>query len=105
MTTRPATAHHAAAPADVVTCVGLSRSFRAGAAEVHAVREVSCQVPRCARIALTGPSGSGKSTLLHLIAGLDTPTAGSVQWPALDGVRSGRPTRIATVFQGPSLLS
>jgi putative ABC transport system ATP-binding protein len=87
-----------------VTCVGLSRTFRAGATEVHAVREVTCRVPQSARIALTGPSGSGKSTLLHLIAGLDAPTAGSVQWPALEESNRGRPTGIAMVFQGPSLM-
>jgi putative ABC transport system ATP-binding protein len=104
MTTRPAAAHHVAAPADVATCVGVSRTFRAGATEVHAVRDVTCRVPHCARIALTGPSGSGKSTLLHLIAGLDTPTAGSVQRPALEASNRGRPARIAMVFQGPSLL-
>lgn len=105
MTTRadnPTPARQAAA-ADAVQCDGLSRTFGAGAAAVHAVRQASCRVAQWARIALTGPSGSGKSTLLHLIAGLDTPTAGSVHWPALDSPR-GRPTGIAMVFQGPSLL-
>lgn len=56
------------------------------------MREVTCRVPPAARIALTGRSGSGKSTLLHLIAGLDTPSRGTISWPAL-GVdrRAGRP--------------
>jgi ABC-type sulfate/molybdate transport systems ATPase subunit len=49
------------------------------------------------RLAVTGPSGSGKSTLLHLLAGLEHPTAGAIEWP------SGR-TGIGVVFQGPSLL-
>jgi putative ABC transport system ATP-binding protein len=44
---------------------------------------VSLEVAAGEVIAITGPSGSGKSTLLGLIAGLDTPTAGSI---AVDGV-------------------
>jgi ABC-type lipoprotein export system ATPase subunit len=56
------------------------------------------------RVALTGPSGSGKSTLLHLMAGLETPTAGTVSWPGLGGHPLAVPGRIGVVFQGPSLL-
>ena len=108
MTTRTGSrtrAPHGAAASVVVRCTDLSRTFGVGPTAVHAVRAVNCRVPRWARIALTGPSGSGKSTLLHLIAGLDTPTAGSVRWPALvEGPRPGRPTGIGMVFQGPSLL-
>ena len=106
MTTRagnPAAAQHGSAAAVAVQCTDISRTFGAGPTAVQAVREVSCRVPQSARIALTGPSGSGKSTLLHLIAGLDTPTAGSVHWPALEGPRPG-PAGIGMVFQGPSLL-
>jgi putative ABC transport system ATP-binding protein len=44
---------------------------------------VSLEVAAGEVIAITGPSGSGKSTLLGLIAGLDTPTAGSI---SVDGV-------------------
>ena len=107
MTTRAgnrAAAQHSAAAAVVVQCTDVSRTFGAGPTAVHAMREVSCRVPQWARIALTGPSGSGKSALLHLIAGLDTPTAGSVQWPALEGPHPGGPTGIGMAFQGPSLL-
>jgi len=56
------------------------------------------------QVALTGPSGSGKSTLLHLLAGLDTPTGGTITWPGLDGSPDGRPGLAGMVFQGPSLL-
>ncbi|WP_431237478.1 ABC transporter ATP-binding protein [Mycolicibacterium aichiense] len=94
-----------AAPAsDVVRCVNVDRRYGTAGAVVTAVREVTCCVPPAARIALTGRSGSGKSTLLHLIAGLDTPSRGTVSWPALGVDRRGRPNCVGVVFQGPSLL-
>jgi ABC-type lipoprotein export system ATPase subunit len=69
-----------------------------------AVREASFEILAAERIAMVGPSGSGKSTLLHLIAGLDQPTEGEIEWPAL-GPRAGlRPGPVAIAFQGPSLL-
>src|SRR5438309_3864196 len=91
-------------PLAVAECIDVSRTFGAGAVAVRAVRDVSCRIPHGARIAVTGPSGSGKTTLLHLIAGLDAPTAGSAQWPALEDSGHRRPTAIGMVFQGPSLL-
>jgi len=69
-----------------------------------AVHGASGEVHEGGRIALTGPSGSGKSTLLHLLAGLDSPTAGSVDWPALGPPGRLRPGPVAMVFQAPSLL-
>jgi NitT/TauT family transport system ATP-binding protein len=52
-------------------------------------------------VALLGPSGCGKSTLLRLLAGLETPTSGTIGWDA------GRPPgagEIGFVFQDPTLL-
>ncbi|NMI01661.1 ABC transporter ATP-binding protein [Pseudonocardia acidicola] len=96
----------------LVECVAASRAFGVGPRSVDAVRGASCVVPPGVRVALTGPSGSGKSTLLHLLAGLETPTSGSVSWPGLDRpapVRPGtdgapRRSAIGVVFQGPSLI-
>jgi multiple sugar transport system ATP-binding protein len=71
---------------------------------VEAVREVSLHVDDGELVALVGPSGSGKTTLLRLIAGLETPSAGSIR---LDDriVNDVPPHRrdVAMVFQRPAL--
>ena len=69
--------------APVVTATGLSRRYGAGDTAVDALRGVSLGVGRGELVAVMGPSGSGKSTLMHILAGLDRPTAGSVE---IDGV-------------------
>src|SRR5882672_3849326 len=95
------------APSDTLElarCTDLTRTYGSGAGAVHALRGVSCTLRPGTQVALTGPSGSGKSTLLHLLAGLDTPTSGTIAWPGLGGSPEGRPGLIGIVFQGPSLL-
>ena len=67
----------------LVTGRGVTRVFGTGPAAVGAIREATFEVMPGDRIALVGPSGSGKSTLLHLMAALDRPTAGAIEWPAL----------------------
>jgi putative ABC transport system ATP-binding protein len=57
---------------------GLRRSFDAEGAPVRALRGVDLTVGRGEFVAVMGPSGCGKSTLLNLIAGLDTPSDGTV---------------------------
>jgi ABC-type lipoprotein export system ATPase subunit len=86
----------------VVSCTGAGRTYGRDATATVALQPTTCQVAERARIAVTGPSGSGKSTLLHLMAGLDEPTVGTVQWPALG--QELRPGPLAVIFQGPSLL-
>ena len=83
----------------------LTRRFgSAGRSTVEALQDASFEIHPRARIALFGPSGSGKSTLLHLIAGLDSPTTGSIDWPGLGSIDELRPRRIGFVFQSPSLF-
>jgi putative ABC transport system ATP-binding protein len=89
---------------ELIRCTGLTRTHGAGTRAVTAVRDVSCTLTAGMQVALTGPSGSGKSTLLHLLAGLDTPTSGTISWPGLDGSPAHRPGVVGMVFQGPSLL-
>ena len=82
----------------------LSRTYGSGESAVGAVRDATFDIRPQDRIALVGPSGSGKSTLLHLIAGLDEPTSGSIEWPGLGSAGSLRPGPVAVAFQGPSLM-
>jgi putative ABC transport system ATP-binding protein/lipoprotein-releasing system ATP-binding protein len=88
----------------LVRCRGAARTYGRGATATVALQPTDCNVMTGARIALVGPSGSGKSTLLHLMAGLDEPTLGSVEWPAIGAPASLRPGPVAVIFQGPSLL-
>jgi putative ABC transport system ATP-binding protein len=88
--------------APMLICDQVSRTFGDGAQAVVAVHDVTCSLERADRIALIGPSGSGKSTLVHLLAGLDEPTHGSIDWP--QGGPEEDPTRVGVVFQGPSLI-
>ena len=59
----------------------VSKSYRQASGEVlHALHDVSLQIPSGKKVAITGRSGSGKSTLLHLAAGIDVPTRGRVSF-------------------------
>ncbi|MFD5734206.1 ABC transporter ATP-binding protein [Streptomyces sioyaensis] len=89
----------------LVCCEKAARTYGSGPGAVVAVHGLNCAIPPGARIAVVGPSGSGKSTLLHLLAGLDSPTAGRVSHPGLGGSPTdGLARHIGVIFQGPSLL-
>jgi putative ABC transport system ATP-binding protein len=57
---------------------GLTKSYQSGTQQLTVLHDVSFEVPQGAFISIVGPSGSGKTTLLGLLAGLDTPSAGTV---------------------------
>ena len=58
---------------------GVSMRLTSGGHAVEVLSDVSLEVPAGQFLAIAGPSGSGKSTLLGLIAGLDQPTAGTIE--------------------------
>ncbi len=59
---------------------GLTKVYRTGDVEIHALRGADFELNPGELVVLLGPSGSGKSTLLNILGGLDTPTAGSVHF-------------------------
>ena len=71
----------------VLRAQGLTRSFVEGDRRLDVLRGVSFELHAGEHVAVVGRSGSGKSTLLHLLAGLDTPTSGSV-WLAGEDLSS-----------------
>jgi ABC-type lipoprotein export system ATPase subunit len=89
----------------LVHAEGVSKSYGRGRRRSEIVLlDAGFEIRRHDRIALVGPSGSGKSTLVHLIAALDDPTAGTIEWPGLAPRDRLRPGSVGVAFQGPSLL-
>lgn len=70
-------------PSPIIQVTGLTRSIDTGTHRVDILRGIDFDVPAGQFVAIMGASGSGKSTLLGLLAGLDSPTTGSI---VLDGV-------------------
>jgi putative ABC transport system ATP-binding protein len=56
----------------------LTKEYQSGASRLAVLKHVTFTIPQGAFVAIVGPSGSGKTTLLGLLAGLDTPSSGTV---------------------------
>jgi putative ABC transport system ATP-binding protein len=94
----------------------LSKDYVLGGETVHALREVTFDIPLGDYISIMGPSGSGKSTLLNLLGCLDRPTSGQfllgeegaqmsdVTQMDDDQLSETRSLRIGFVFQSYNLL-
>lgn len=61
-----------------IRCRSLTREYRKGGEVIRPLDGLDLDVPRGDFLALMGPSGSGKTTLLNLIAGIDSPSRGSL---------------------------
>ncbi len=68
--------------------VGITKVYRMGEVEVHALRGVSLRIWDGEFVVILGPSGSGKSTLLNVLGGLDAPSAGVVRYRDHDLARA-----------------
>ncbi|HMQ50786.1 MAG TPA: ABC transporter ATP-binding protein [Anaerolineae bacterium] len=96
----------------VIDARQLTKTYRMGEVEVHALREASLQVQQGEMVAIMGSSGSGKSTMMNILGCLDQPTAGEYY---LTGVNVGRLNdnqlakirgkQIGFVFQNFNLLA
>nr|WP_285891476.1 MULTISPECIES: ABC transporter ATP-binding protein [Hymenobacter] len=60
----------------VIDTHDISKMYRMGTEEIHALRSVTITIQRGEYVAFMGPSGSGKSTLMNIVGCLDTPTGG-----------------------------
>jgi len=96
----------------VILAKDLTKVYKMGDIEVHALRGLSTEIYRGEVVSIMGPSGSGKSTLMNIIGALDIPTSGEYY---LDGERVSdlrddqlatvRNRKIGFVFQSFNLLS
>ena len=94
-----------------IAVAGLSKIVTDASGELCILSDLNFTVQAGATVALVGASGSGKSTLLGLLAGLDTPSSGTVQIDGVDlyaldedGRAALRKARIGFVFQSFQLL-
>ncbi len=71
---------------------GLSKIYHTPAGDFAALRSIDLQISSGEFVAIVGKSGSGKSTLLNLVAGIDSPTSGTVEvgGTAIQGLDQGR---------------
>jgi putative ABC transport system ATP-binding protein len=97
---------------DVILVNSVSKTYKVGETDVHALRDVSIAIPSGQFVAIMGPSGSGKSTFMNLLGCLDHPDSGSILLDGIDVTHLDRNERavlrnhhIGFVFQNFSLLA
>ncbi len=98
-------------PPVVFSLEDITKIYRMGEVDVHALRGITLSVAAGECLVFLGPSGSGKSTLLNIIGGLDTPTAGHVNYLDHDLTQAGeaaltdyRRHHVGFVFQFYNLI-
>ena len=95
-----------------VRATGLTKTYGSDETAVHALQDVSFEIPRGEFVVLRGASGSGKTTLLNQIGALEPPTSGDVEANRFalngldeDGRTEYRLRSVGFVFQVPSLTA
>ena len=90
---------------------GLTKVYRMGDVEVHALRGIDLELRAGEFVVMLGPSGSGKSTLLNILGGLDVPSAGQMWYHGEDLTNAGdarltrfRRDNVGFVFQFYNLV-
>src|SRR6202051_1306886 len=95
----------------ILEATGITKTIDTGTHRVEILRGIDLEVPAGQFVAIMGASGSGKSTLLGLLAGLDTPTSGTIDIDGTEISRMGedelallRGRKIGFVFQSYQLI-
>lgn len=95
----------------MITLRNVTKTVRSGTEDLTILSDVSLDIPDGQFVALTGASGSGKSTLLGLLAGLDSPSSGSIvvdgddiTTMSEDGLARLRSEKIGFIFQSFHLI-
>lgn len=90
----------------------VSRTFRNGDIEVHALKDINLVIERGEFVAVMGASGSGKSTLLNILGCLDKPSSGDYYLDGIhvngldkDQLADTRNQKIGFIFQSYNLLA
>lgn len=83
---------------------GLTKTFTLGRRSVQALGSIDLGTRKDSFLSLVGPSGCGKSTILRILAGLDTPSSGSVQVNGKTAAEIQRGHEIGIAFQDSALL-
>jgi NitT/TauT family transport system ATP-binding protein len=106
----PTQRHHHGLPSEraphpvAIAVDRVDKRFGRGPRAVSALQGVSFDVRVGEFVSLIGPSGCGKSTLLRLVAGLSTPSAGSISVNGLSPIEARRRRLFGIVFQSPVLF-